>query len=111
MISGEDIIIATHPADGMNALIEPTMESPRRIKLLSKDDIIKTLNELKNLEDFDSLYLPEFYCKSESLDWFHMHESKPLRDILLQKPERKHPSSEFTRKQLRKRIAEKRDTK
>ncbi len=85
MLSGENVVFATCPNHHVQDVSEVSQAICDPIKFthrMSKQEMIQTLNDLRTLNDFNLLYLPEFYCDSASLDWNSLHESRSLRETM-----------------------------
>ena len=92
--------------DSMDAVLPIEVEPVKPEKILSKEQIIQALNLLSKCDDSDSMYLPEFYCKMNDINFQQQYEPMSMKDVLQTQQEQHKPKTkaEIQRERMRKKL-------
>lgn len=83
-----------------------TIQLPEERKILSKEEMIKILDELSTLPDFDKLPLPQCYLEAKGISEDEFYQPKTLKEVVNEEFTRE----ERTKMRLRKKLEARKNT-
>ena len=100
--------VAVEVDDSMSAVLPIEVQPVTPEKILSKEQIVQALNLLSRCDDADLLYLPEFYCKMNDIDFQQQYEPMSMKDVLQTQQEQQKPKTkaDIQRERMRKKLAQ-----
>ena len=79
---------------------EPRVEKLEERKVLTKEEMIKILDELSTLPDFDKLPLPRCYLESKGISEDEYYEPKTLKQVVTEEITKEERMRQRLRKKL-----------
>jgi hypothetical protein len=104
-VETEPVVEVLEPVnDSMDAVLPIEVEPVKPEKILTKEQIIQALNFLSKCDDADSMYLPEFYCEMNDINFKQQYEPMSMKDVLQTQAEKPKTKAEIQRERMRKKL-------
>jgi hypothetical protein len=104
-VETEPVVEVLEPVnDSMDAVLPIEVEPVKPEKILTKEQIIQALNLLSKCDDAESMYLPEFYCEMNDIDFKQQYEPLSIKDVLQTQQEKPKTKAEIQKERMRKKL-------
>jgi hypothetical protein len=104
-VETEPVVEVLEPVnDSMDAVLPIEVEPVKPEKILTKEQIIQALNLLSKCDDAESMYLPEFYCEMNDIDFKQQYEPMSIKDVLQTQQEKPKTKAEIQKERMRKKL-------